>query len=266
MSKTLIKSALALAVAAGGLIALSAAPAAAAKPTIIAGPGSSISCDITGVAKLSVPLMNDWVASAHASDPVAAVVALADQMYALNGPENTTIKGKGTCTGTVTDGTNSASVTAVKFTVTTDPAHQGNTGEQTCVALLTNNPPSTTQFDSVISYSTTDPAKIAPSNVTGQTLAPLSFSLVGGTVTGSFAGGTIGAVGVPDATTITAITAAAPTSAAPTPTSNKCQPTLKVKTNKLGTTATLLPPKGLKVIHLVGPIAPNAGSTFSASR
>ncbi len=265
MLKTLLKSALAVSIAAGGVIALTSGTAGAAKPTITAGAGSSISCAITGVAHLSVPLMNDWVASAHASDPVAAVAALADQQYAQNGPSTATIKGSGTCTGTATDGTHSATVTSVKFSVTNDPLHLGNTGEATCSGLLLNVPPSTSEFDSTISYKTTDAFVIAPTTIVDQTLAPHTFNLVGGTVSGSFSGGTVAADGVPDATTVAALTAAAPTSASPTPTSNKCQPTLKVKTGKTGTTATLSPPKGLKVIHLVGPIAPNAGSTFTAS-
>jgi len=263
--KTLMRSALAASIAAGGVIALTSGTAGAAKPIITAGAGSSISCAITKVAHLSVPLMNDWVASAHASDPVAAVAALANRQYAQNGPVLTTIKGGGTCTGTVTDGTNSATVTSVKFSVTDDPAHLGNTGEATCTGLVLNSPPSTTEFDSTISYKTTDNAKIAPTTIVDQTLAAHTFNLVGGTVSGSFSGGSVAADGVPDSTTVTALSAAAPTSASPTPASNKCQPTLKVKTGKTGTTATLAPPKGLKVIHLAGPIAPNAGSSFTAS-
>src|SRR5665213_1235748 len=101
MFKTLMKTAVAVSIAAGGVIAFTSGAASAAKPTITAGAGSSISCAITGVAHLSVPLVNDWVASAHATDPVAAVAALANRQYAQNGPVLTTIKGGGTCTGTV---------------------------------------------------------------------------------------------------------------------------------------------------------------------
>ena len=261
MFKTLMKSALAVSLAAGGVIALSSAPAFAGKPTITAGAGSSISCAITASIKLSVPLKNDWVQSAHASDPVAAVVALADTQFAGNGPEGVAIKGSGTCTGTVTDGTNTASVTAVKFSVVVDPAHTGNTGEETCAGLLAATPPSTTEYDSTISYTSTT-AKIAPTTVTDQIIPPVSFSLTGGTVSGSFAGtgGTVAAAGVPDATTLGALTQAAPTSAAPTPTFAQCQPTLQVKVKKGVTTASLKAPKGLKKISMV------TGSTLTASR
>ncbi len=126
----------------------------------------------------------------------------------------------------MTDGTNTASVTAVKFTVVVDPAHTGNTGEETCSGLLTATPPSTTEYDSTISY-TSPTAKIAPTTVTDQIIPPVSFNLTGGTVSGSFAGpvASVGAVGVPDSTTIGALTQAAPTSASPTPAFPQCQPT-----------------------------------------
>jgi hypothetical protein len=259
MFRTVMKSALAVSLAAGGVIALSSAPAFAGKPTITAGAGSSLHCNITASAKLSVPLKNDWVKSAHASDPEAAVRAIADTAFAGNGPEGVTIKGSGTCTGTVTDGTNTASVTALKFSVGVDPAHTGNTGEQTCSGLLTATPPSTTQYDSTISY-TSSTAKIAPTSVVGQIIPPASFNLTGGTISGSFAGGSVGASGVPDSTTVSALTQAAPTSASPTPAFPQCQPTLSIKVKKGVTTATLKAPKGLKKIGLV------TGSTLTASR
>ncbi len=261
MFKIVMKSALAVSLAAGGAIALSSAPAFAGKPTITAGAGSSIHCDITASIKLSVPLKNDWVQSAHATDPVAEVAAIGDTQFAANGPEAPAIKGSGTCTGTVTDGTNTASVTAVKFSVGVDPAHTGNTGEVTCSGLLAATPPSTTEYDSTITYTSTT-AKIAPTTVTDQIIPPVSFSLTGGTVSGSFAGtgGTVGAVGVPDATTIGALAQGAPTSAAPTPAFAQCQPTLQVKVKKGVTTATLKAPKGLKKISMV------TGSTLTASR
>ena len=208
-----------------------------------------------------MPLKNDWVQSAHATDPEAAVVAIANTQFAGNGPEGITIKGSGTCTGTVTDGTNTASVTAIKFTVGVDPAHTGNTTEQTCAGLLSATPPSTTQFDSTISY-TSPTAKIAPTSVVGQVIPPVSFNLTGGTISGSFAGpgGSVAAAGVPDSTTISAITQAAPTSTSPSPAFPQCQPTLSIKVKKGVTTATLKAPKGLKKIGLV------AGSTLTESR
>ena len=261
MFKTVMKSALAVSLAAGGVIALSSAPAFAGKPTITAGAGSSIHCSITASTKLSVPLKNDWVQSAHATDPEAAVVAIADTQFGANGPEGVTIKGSGTCTGTVTDGTNTASVTAIKFSVGVDPAHTGNVTEETCSGLLSATPPSTTEYDSNISY-TSPTAKIAPTAVVDQIIPPASFNLTGGTISGSFAGagGSVGASGVPDSTTIGALTQAAPTSTSPTPAFPQCQPTLSIKVKKGVTVATLKAPKGLKKIGLV------AGSTLTESR
>jgi len=259
MFKTVMKSALAVSLVAGGAIALSSTPAFAGKPTITAGTGSSLHCDITASIKLSVPLKNDWVKSAHASDPNAAVAAIADTTFAGNGPEGTSIKGSGTCTGTVTDGTNTASVTAIKFSVTNDPAHLGNTGEETCSGLLTNSPPSTSTYDSTISY-TSSSAKITPTTATNQTIPGGSFNLVGGVITGSFAGGSLSAAGVPDSTTISALTQSAPTSTSPTPAFPQCQPSLSLKTKKGVDTATLKAPKGLKKISMV------AGSTLTASK
>jgi hypothetical protein len=260
MFRTVMKSALVLSLVGGSAVALSATPAFAGKPTITAGTGSSISCDITASIKLSVPLKNDWVQAAHSSDPVAAVAAIADTQFAADGPEIITIKGSGTCTGSVTDGTNTASVTAIKFSVTNDPAHLGNTTEATCAGLLNNTPPSTSEYDSTISY-TSASAKITPTTVTDQVIPAGTFNLAGGSITGSFAGssGSIAADGVPDATTVGAILQAAPTSSAPTPTYPQCQPTLSIKVKKGVTSATLKAPKGLKKISMV------AGSTLTAS-
>ena len=261
MFRTIMKTALAVSLAAGSAVALSATPAFAGKPTITAGAGSSISCNITAGIKLSVPLKNDWVQADHASDPVAAVAALADQTFAANGPEIITIKGSGTCTGTVTDGTNSASVTAIKFSVTNDPAHLGNTTEASCAGLLAATPPSTSEYDSTIAY-TSATAKISPTTVTDQVIPAGGFNLTGGSISGSFAGtgGVIAAAGVPDATTVSAILQGAPTSAAPVPAFPQCQPTLVIKVKKGVTSATLKAPKGLKKLSMV------TGSTLTASR
>jgi hypothetical protein len=260
MFRTVLKSALALSLIGGSAMALSASPAFAGKPTITAGAGSSISCDITASIKLSVPLKNDWVQADHSSDPVAAVAAIVDTQFGADGPEIVTIKGSGTCTGTVTDGTNNATVTGVKFSVTNDPSHLGNTTEATCAGLLSNTPPSTSEYDSTISY-TSSGDKVAPTTVTDQVIPAGTFNLTGGTISGSFAGssGSIAADGTPDSNTVNSILQAAPTSSSPTPAYPDCQPTLSVKVKKGVTTATLKAPKGLKKISMV------SGSTLTAS-
>lgn len=259
MIRKLLIGASALAVASAGLVAASTATAAAGTPTITAGPGSSISCNITASVKVSPSLKNDWIQSQHTSDPVAAVAAIPDTTFASNGPVIVTVKGTGTCTGTVTDGINTAPVTAVKFSLTNDPAHLGNTSEATCTSLVTGIPPSTAEYDTTISYTATG-AKVTPTTVTDQVIPPATFNITGGTVSGSFAGGTSSATGVPDSTTVSAVLQAAPTSANPVPAFPQCQPSLKIKTTSHGTTATLKAPKGLKKIGIV------AGSTLNISR
>ena len=242
-----------------GLVVGTAGVSGAGKPIIEAGSGSSISCSITASVKLTPPLKNDWVAAAHASDPDPAVVDLPDTTFASNGPELVLLKGTGTCTGTVTDGVNTASVTGIKFELGNDPGHLGNSSEATCLSLVTGIPPSTAEYDTLIQY-TSPTAKIFPTTVTDETIPPASFSTEGGVITGSFAGGSSSSVGVPDSTTIGAITQGAPTSTDPVPAYPQCQPSLKLKTGKTGPEATLKAPKGLKKISLV------TGSSLSISR
>ena len=215
--------------------------------TITAGTSSTVNCSITAKGKLSPPLKYDWVQADHSGDRVAAVAAMANTTFGPDGPITTTVKGTGTCTGSVTDRTNTASVTAIKFTVTNDPSAPGNTTEQTCDSLTAGSSETGAQYDTTITYVATG-AKVTPTEVTGQTLAPFTFTLSGGTTTGSFAGQPETTSGQLDATTTAAIAQAAPTSASPNPTYPQCQPTLKVKAPyKTGTTTTSLkPPKGLK--------------------
>jgi hypothetical protein len=250
----------ALVLAAVGLVAISSSTAGAKTPTITAGPGSHITCNFTASVKLSPSLKNDWVKSQHTTDPVAAVAALPDTVFASNGPVIIKVKGTGTCTGTVTDGVNTASVTAVSFSLTNDPAHLGNTSEATCSSLVTGIPPSTAKYDTAIKYTATG-AKVTPTTVTDQVIPPVSFNITGGTVTGSFAGGTSSATGVPDTTTVDAVIQAPATSTNPVPAFPQCQASLKIKTNGKGvTTASLKHPKGLKKVGIV------AGSTLAISR
>src|SRR5664279_3002150 len=87
-----------LAVATGGLVVATAGVSGAAKPTVTAGPGSSISCSITAKIKVTPSLKNNWIQSQHASDPDAAVRAIVDTTFATNGPALISGKGSGTCT------------------------------------------------------------------------------------------------------------------------------------------------------------------------
>ncbi len=247
-----------LAVATGGLVAATAGVSGAHTVTITAGAGSSISCNITASVKLAPSLKDDWVQSQHTTDPDAAVRAIVNTTFAANGPVIIKVKGTGTCTGNVTDGVNTAPVTAIKFSVTNDPAHLGNTSEATCSSLVTGMPPSTAEYDSTIDYTATG-AKVTPTTVTDQVIPPATFNITGGTVSGSFAGGTSSATGVPDTTTVLAVTQAPATSTNPVPAYPQCQPSIKIKpaSAKKPETATPKAPKGLKKVGIV------AGSTLT---
>ncbi len=67
------------------------------------------------------------------------MAALADETSGQMGPI-ATVKGTRTCTGTVTDGTSTVSVTATNLTITNDPSLRGNTTEQTCNSLTDGFP------------------------------------------------------------------------------------------------------------------------------
>ncbi len=250
----------AMALAVGGL-ALGAGPALAApKPPITAGPGSSLSCSVTAKVKLSPGLKDNWVKADHQTDPNSAVRALPDTTFASNGPVSTTVKGKGTCSGTVTGGGQTASVTGIKFTLGPDPAAPGSSDPATCTSLLTTTD-STARYDVTISWKASG-AKVNPTSITGASITPmgLGFQTSGGTITGSFAGGTSTSQGNVDGTTISAFVQPAPTSSSPTPAFPQCQPTLKLKSKKGVNSASLKAPKGLKKITIV------PGSTLDISR
>ncbi len=247
-----------LAVATGGLVAATAGVSGASKLTVTAGAGSSISCNITAKVKLTPSLKNNWIQSQHAGDPDAAVRAIVDTTFAANGPVIISVKGSGTCTGTVTDGVNTLPVTSVKFSVTNDPAHLGSATPATCTSLLTGMPPSTAEYDTSISYGATG-GKVTPTTITDQVIPPVSFSISGGTISGSFAGGTATTNGVPDSTTVSAITQAPASSTNPVPAFPQCEASIKIKaaSAKHPETATLKAPKGLKKVGIV------AGSTLA---
>ncbi len=262
MVKQIVKIGIAVAVAAGGLVALSSATAGAAKITITAGPGSSASCSLAAKAKLSPALKNNWVASP--SDSVPAVAALPNTQFASAGPVMTTAKATATCTGTATDGTHSTTITGVKkLTITVDPAHPGSTGEASCSSLLGG---STAEFNTTIQWVGSS-AKIANTTVTDSVIgisgSPIGFTFSGGTVTGSFAGGSVASLGAIGPDVVAAVTQAQETGAQAVTnsyTSLGCEPTLKVKTNAKGvTTASFKAPKGFKQIVVT------SGSTLTAA-
>jgi hypothetical protein len=271
--------------AAGAIVALGSAGflttgvAEGSTPTITAGAGSSVSCNIAGPAKLSPPLKNDWSKAAHSggnADPnsnatvKAAMASIPDTTYSAGSvPVTTSAKVTGTCTGTVTDGTNTASVTGIQITSSSISA---GTSEATCSGLAS---PGTSTFTSIIKWTATG-AKVTGSTATS-TLATLGdahglgFELTasGANITGSFAGGTSDAKAYVDLTTINAI--AGGPSTFDTPTTSVCEPTLKEKFTAATAGASdavgikLKPGKGLKLIT-IGPGLDATPSSITASR
>lgn len=254
MFKVLMKSALAASLAAGGLVALAAVPASAATIKVTAGTGSTVNCNLTATAKLKPALKLDWVASQHSSDPQAAVKALPNTTLSDPSPAALSAKGTGTCTGSATDGVNTLPVTAVSLKIVTDPAVPG-TGPATCGSLLTGNG---AKYNATLKYTATN-GKVNSTTITDMNLAPslspLGFTFSGGTIAGSFAGGTAQALGLVDPS-LTSILFQAPETGAQalagSYVSLGCQPTLKVKAVKGDpstiATATLKAAKGVKAI------------------
>ena len=250
MFKSIVRSAVVASLAAGGMIALSAVPASAAT-TIVAGSGSTATCTTNATAKLTPALKNDWTASPGDSVPVVA--ALPDTQFASDGPVLTSAKGTATCTGTATDGVNTAPILGIKkLTVVTDPAHEGTTEEATCASLLAGG--GTALFDTTIEWTSGNADKIANTTITDSSLVPdgFGFEFTGGTATGSFAGGTFTSVSPASSALVAEILQPQETGAqaeANSYTSLGCQPSLKVKVkNGVATSATLKAPKGLKEV------------------
>jgi len=242
------------ALALGAFAASGFGGAGAAVPTITTATAANISCTITAKAKISPALKNSWKQSAHSGDTNADVVAIPDTKFTTDGANNVTSKAKSiSCTGTATDGTNTASVTGIKVelgngtqAVDNPPLQEDNT----CSGLLAGTQPG----DVGATYATTitfkaSGAKLAATTTSGQTITPagVGFAIAGGSVGGSLAGGNGKTqANISDTTTIPAITAAAATSAAPTP-NRTCESNLKIKTGAHHA-ASLKGPKGLKKI------------------
>ncbi len=273
MIRTAIKSALAATLVAGGFIALTAIPAAATTITITASGASSLNCAITATVKLAPALKDDWTQTA---DFYTAVAAIPTTLFASQTPATTSSKAAGTCTGTVTDGTNSFTATdanpiLVSAKLVTDPANPG-TGEDSCAALIadTGTP---AEYNSSIKFTTPVGSgyKITSTTITDSSLthqlSPPGFELTGGTISGSFAGGSSTSTDLVDPNLADLPTAAvlqpAETGAealAGTYVSLGCQPTLKVKLSKTDTTpgtpgyigsASLKAGKGIKSLDII---------------
>lgn len=261
MVRKLVLAGVAGAVAFAGL-AVAGDVASAAKPTITAGPGSSVTCTMQpSAAKLKPALKDNWVAAAHASDPWDGVAALPDTTLALPGPVAVKLKVKSlSCTGTVTDGTNTAPVTSLQVSLGNDPANPGSTNPATCAGLVAPDPenPSTARYNATLKWKATG-AKVTDTTITGSQIGSAggNFSISGGTITGSFAGGSSSTTGSPDLETVAAffsstafqpnlVTSATPDAGGP------CQGSLKIKLKKGVETATLKAGKGVKKIGLAG--------------
>lgn len=284
------------------LVALAAAAAAitggmltsraeAVKPTITAGPGSSVTCEFTAKAAFTkagapVALKNDWDDADHQSDPgfnsktntsgdaavTAAVAAVPDTTFSVAGPITTDSKGKtvtGTCSGTVTDGVNSASIDSAKIVST---ATSAGVGQATCAGLADTSNAGT--YNTVITWKSKT-ATITDTNTSASIAALLDadgsigFELTssGANITGSFAGGTADTKAYLDAKTGPGILAGITgpkvdsQNAGSIKTLNPCEPSLKVKINKTPPdSATIKGGKGLKKIG----IGPSGANLFGA--
>jgi hypothetical protein len=177
---------------------------------------------------------------------------------------------KGACTGTVTDGTHTLTVTKVKITASSTSA---GTDPPTCASLI-NLATGSTFFDATVSFSATG-GKVTPTTLHASVGAlidahgfgfKLSADGTGGTsVTGSFAGGSTATNAYVDPGTLAALTGRASTSAAPKA-GSPCEASIKIK--KGGTpdeTATLSKPKGFNKIKIGPSTNDQTASTFTAS-
>jgi len=181
-----------------GVLGVTGMGSAGAVVQITAGPGSHINCTtLSAKATLAPALTDAWVQSEHSSDTDAGFRAIPDNSsWVMNGPVSVSSKTKVSgCTGTVVQGSNSATVKKATLTLITDPAHPGLANPATCYALVNPAPPAPTDAQyiaDVLWSSGTKGFTIAPSHATGVTLQPagVGFAVGGGTISGSFAGGT----------------------------------------------------------------------------
>jgi hypothetical protein len=251
------------------VLAIGATAAYAGKPTVVPGPGDTVSCHLTAKAKLSPPLKNDWDPADHSSDPDAVVAALPYTTEAAASAVTTSAKGKGdTCTGTVAGFAMTSLKLVSSSTSGTPPLHA------TCAGLA--SPGAGTTFQTILSYKLSG-AVMADSTVTSD-LASLidghgvGFALAAGpghpgtVINGSFAGGSSNVHAYVDGTTFGILANSTKASSTAPTAPDVCEPGLKIK--KAGTpgeTATIKAPKGFKKLS-IGPGAFDASpSTITIS-
>ena len=269
MKRTLLVAS-AVALASTGLAVGGGSVASAAKPVITAGPGSSVTCSISAKVKVKPKLKDNWIAADHAGDPDPSVAALPDTQFADPGPVAVKAKAKSvSCSGTVTDGVNTAVVTQAKIDLVNNPSFPGSSDPATCAGLIAPETPSTARYDAYVKWKASG-AKVNPTTISAQAIvnSGLGFAVTGGTVSGSFAGGTGTTQANVDGATLgyflssTALNPGLVTSATPiTGKALPCQPSLKLKLKKGVPTAKLKKPKGINKI-----IMDPATSTFTISR
>ncbi len=254
------------ALALGGL-AVFGVGAANAVTVITAGPGSHISCNtVKSKATIAPALKDNWVQADHSSDPDPAFRAIPNTTFSSLGP--VTVAGKSSisgCTGTVVQGANTATVKKITVFLTGDPAHPGLANPATCAALVNPAPPAPTDKKYAIDAqfkSGTKGFSIADMHATNVSLtqAGVGFDVGGGTITGSFAGGTSTSHVNVDSKTITAFLSSSGlghvvTSTNPSTGAKPCQASAK---NKKGVWS-LKPPKGITKIGV-------ASGTFVADK
>lgn len=256
MIRKIALAAAAGAVALGGLAVLGGGSASAAVPTITTATSANISCTITAKAKLAPALKNSWDQQAHEAgdgETNTAVQAIPDTTFSTAGPNTVSSKAKSiSCTGSASDGTNTATIVSLKVTlgngtpaIDNPPLQEDNT----CSGLLAGTQPGdvAATYTSTITFKASG-AKLAPTTASGQGIAPagIGFAVTGGSLSGSLAGGNGKTqANISDTNTVPAVTAAAATSLAPTP-NRTCEANLKLKPGF----ASLKPPKGLKKIGI----------------
>jgi len=244
------------ALALGGLAVVGGGTASAGPPVISAATSASFSCDFTAKAKITPALKTNWVQADHSSDPNPDVVAIPDTKFSTDGDNNVSSTAKSTsCTGTITQGAVTATVSSIKIKLSNLTQATDNPPLQvdnTCSGLTAGTAPEdvAATYQSDISIKASG-VKVLGAHVAGSTISPathdLGFRIQGGTFSGSLAGGNSKALAYIDGDTLAAFGAPAATSANPTPSSTKCQASLKIK-GGTAHSASLKGPKGLKKI------------------
>jgi hypothetical protein len=281
-----------LALGAVGFITVPAANGATL--TLTAGAGSSAHCTITGTAKVSPGLANNWDPSAHTNDPdtvesnnatiKAAMASIPATTYGVAGTTTVSAKIPAVCTGTIVDPSQGSATTTLASA--TFSAVSATAGDGTCGGLVGDVGTST--FTTTITWKGTSSTKINPTTVTS-TLGALAdghgigFDLKSSSsqIVGSFAGPSTSNTASEvkayiDSTTEGAELGSAATFDNPTATSSLfgpdvCEPQLSEKFTPASPGVSdavaikLKKPKGLKAIGIIT-TPDNTQSTLTMSR